>query len=124
MIATPATPAVFDEWAPVYDDARNPFCALEARLLRQLLPSLRGKTILDAGCGTGRHFPLLSKLQTAWIYAVDYSAQMLELAKQRLPSNATLHRADCTAIPLPARSIDVVLCSLVVGYVSDLAAFC
>jgi len=124
MIAAPATPEIFDEWAPVYDDARNPFCALEARLLRQLLPSLRGKTILDAGCGTGRHFPLLRKLQAEWIHAVDYSAQMLELAKQRLPDNAALHHADCTAIPIPAHSIDVALCSLVLGYVSDVAAFC
>lgn len=124
MIAAPATPAVFDEWAPVYDEARNPFCALEARLLRQLLPSLQGKTILDAGCGTGRHFPLLSKLQAEWIHAVDYSAQMLELAKQRLPENATLHHADCTAVPIPAQSIDIVLCSLVLGYVSNLPAFC
>ncbi|WP_263418236.1 methyltransferase domain-containing protein [Terriglobus albidus] len=124
MIAAPATPAVFDEWAPVYDDAHNPFCALEVRLLRQLLPSLREKTILDAGCGTGRHFPLLSKLQAKWIHAVDYSAQMLELAKQRLPENATIHQADCTAVPICAQSIDVVLCSLVLGYVSDLPAFC
>jgi cytosine/adenosine deaminase-related metal-dependent hydrolase len=49
---------------------------------------------------------------------------MLTLAKQRLPSNATLHQADCADIPIPAQSIDVVLCSLVLGYVSDLAAFC
>ncbi|MBW8747417.1 MAG: amidohydrolase family protein [Acidobacteria bacterium] len=124
MIAAPATPEVFDEWAPVYDEAQNPFCALEARLLRQLLPMLRGKTLLDAGCGTGRHFPFLSTLQPEWIHAVDYSAQMLELAKQRLPNNVTLHQADCIAIPLPAQSIDVVLCSLVLGYVGDLGAFC
>ena len=124
MIAAPATPEVFDEWALVYDEARNPFCSLEARLLRQLLPTLQGKTVLDAGCGTGRHFPLLSKLQPEWIHAVDYSAQMLELAKQQLTDNAILHQADCTAVPIPAQSIDVVLCSLVLGYVSDLTAFC
>lgn len=124
MISASPTPDVFDRWATVYDDERNPFCALEARLLDSLLPSLKGKIILDAGCGTGRHFNLLVHKGVSSLHGVDYSEQMLEMASRRLPQNGKLHLSDCSTIPLPDQSVDIVVCSFVLGYVQDLHAFC
>ncbi len=58
------------------------------------------------------------------LHGVDYSEQMLELARLRLPQHSKLHRSDCTTVPLADRSVDVIVCSFVLSYVQDLHAFC
>ena len=41
-------------WAPSYEETPNALLALEERTLDPLLPDLRGKSVLDLACGTGR----------------------------------------------------------------------
>ena len=40
-------------WAPSYDADPNPLLALEARVVRDLLPGLYSRIVVDVGCGTG-----------------------------------------------------------------------
>lgn len=87
---------------------------------RALLPDLRDKDALDAGCGTG--------LYSAWalddgarVVGVDASPEMLAFAHQRTGGRATLHQADLRA-PMPFladESFDLVMSSLVMHYIGD-----
>ena len=43
-------------WAARYDD-ESAVSALEDRTVGALTPSLKGRSLLDAGCGTGRRLP-------------------------------------------------------------------
>ena len=55
-------------------------------LLSWLPEDLRGKRILDAGCGTGLMAVDLAR-RGAQVLAVDLSASLIDLARERLPSD-------------------------------------
>lgn len=93
--------------------------AYERPAMQALLPELRGKAVLDAGCGAG---PLCAWLerQGARVTGIDQSAELLSLAKRELSPATRLLRHDL-ADPLPFReqSFDGVTASLVLHYLRD-----
>lgn len=92
----------------------------ERPAMRSLLPEVRGKRVLDAGCGPGVYAEWLVA-RGAEVVAVDVSPKMVALARQRLGAAATVRQADL-AQPLPfldAAAFDVVLCPLVLEYIED-----
>jgi SAM-dependent methyltransferase len=85
-----------------------------------LLPSVRGKRVLDAGCGPGAYTEILLK-RGARVVGVDISPRMLMLARDRVGNKAEFHHADLTK-PMPFlkdRSFDIILCPLVISYVRN-----
>lgn len=85
-----------------------------------LMPEVKGKRVLDAGCGSGVYSEWLIE-RGAEIVAVDASPKMVELARQRLGSTTDVRCADLSK-PLsflPDSSFDVVLCPLVLEYIED-----
>ena len=58
---------------------------MRALMLRQLPEDLSGMRILDAGCGTGAMAVELAQ-RGAHVVAVDISPALIEIAKQRVPS--------------------------------------
>lgn len=69
-----------------------------ANLLSYLPADLRGKRVLDAGCGTGA-LAIEAARRGAEVVAVDLAGSLLELAKTRLPSDlgegsVTFHAGD------------------------------
>ena len=85
----------FDAWAKLTSDApvsgiratvRAGRDEMRARLLDWLPADLTGKRILDAGCGTGALAVEAAK-RGASVVAVDVSAQLVGLARERLPSD-------------------------------------
>jgi malonyl-CoA O-methyltransferase len=54
----------YDRWARVYDHDANPLLALEEPAVHAALGDVRGRTVLDLGCGTGRH--------SLWLFAERY----------------------------------------------------
>jgi ubiquinone/menaquinone biosynthesis C-methylase UbiE/cytosine/adenosine deaminase-related metal-dependent hydrolase len=113
----------FDSWAKVYDEQPNPLLALEERFLRRMLPDIRGRNVLDAGCGTGRWLKLLSAYSPSSLIGIDSSAEMLRCAATKLESKSVLHLGSCTSLPIPDNTIDVVLSSFVLSYLPNLKAF-
>jgi cytosine/adenosine deaminase-related metal-dependent hydrolase/ubiquinone/menaquinone biosynthesis C-methylase UbiE len=120
-MSTLAEPSVFDLWAEVYDTQVNPFLLLEERVLRALLPDLTGLDVLDAGCGTGRVLALLRDRKARFVIGVDSSPAMLERA--RLVDGVDVREGSCTELPVEDGSIDYVVSSFVLSYVSDLDKF-
>ena len=85
-----------------------------------LMPEVEGKRVFDAGCGSGVYSEWLIE-HGAEIVAVDASPKMVELAKQRLGSEADVRQADLgkPLTFLKDSSFDIVLCPLVLDYVED-----
>lgn len=111
-------------WAPTYDSEPNPLLALEERVLGpMLLPLVPGRDVVDVGCGTGRWLrrALAAGAQTA--IGVDQSPEMLVQAAAKPGLKNRLLRADCGALPLRASCADLLICSFVLGYISNLENF-
>jgi len=85
-----------------------------------LLPEVKGKRVLDAGCGPGVYSEWLIE-HGAEVVAVDASPKMVKLAKQRLGKKADVRQANL-AEPLPSlesSSFDLVVSPLVLDYIQD-----
>ncbi len=93
---------------------------LERPATLSLLPDVKGKHVLDAGCGPGLYAEILLD-RGAIVTAIDVSPKMIHFAKQRLGDRATLRRANLEE-PLDfmaGKSVDIVLSSLVLDYIRD-----
>src|SRR5215470_17583455 len=66
----------YDLWSQIYDDEDNPLIALESAWVMQLLGDVRGLTVADVGCGTGRH-AIAMAAAGAHVVGVDFSPGML-----------------------------------------------
>jgi malonyl-CoA O-methyltransferase len=112
--------AAYALWASDYPaHAHNPVMKLEESAVRQLLPAdLRGRTVLDAGCGTGRYLAEAARRGATSIVGVDISHEMLTRAR---PSAGSLVRGDVTAIPVRDGWADLTVSGLTVGHVPSLA---
>ncbi len=92
----------YEAIAPVYDDftAHHDY----ELWLGNLLPKvgehgLRGRRLLDVGCGTGKSF--LPMLERGWeVTACDISPSMLELARIKAGEAAQLSVADMRKLPV------------------------
>src|SRR5436190_1435686 len=73
--------AAYDLWAATYDEQPcNPILHLDGILFRRLLATvdLPGRTIVDIGCGTGRHWAEVLHQKPAALSGYDVSAEMLK----------------------------------------------
>jgi len=103
-------------WAANYPpQAHNAFMRLEEATMRELLPPLDGRAVLDLGCGSGRYGRLARELGAASVTGVDNSVDML--CRAVVPAAL----ASMEALPFPARRFDVILCGLAVGHLPGAA---
>jgi ubiquinone/menaquinone biosynthesis C-methylase UbiE len=111
----------YDAWARNYDDMKNATRDLDATALRQTLASLSANHVLELGCGTGKNTAWLAE-QFGHVTAVDFSAGMLNVARQKTTAkNVAFYQYDISK-PWPAesRTFDLVTCNLVLEHVADL----
>jgi malonyl-CoA O-methyltransferase len=109
----------YREWAPVYPPTpHNALMRVEQRAMMSLLVDVTGRSVLDAGSGTGRYAQLVAERGAARVISVDRSASMLQCAA------ATSHRirADFARLPIASASLDLVVSGLAVMDVADLAS--
>ncbi|MDZ4287712.1 MAG: class I SAM-dependent methyltransferase [Prosthecobacter sp.] len=113
----------YDLWAATYDTDGNPILALEEPWVDRLMGEVRGLQILDVGCGTGRHALRLAA-SGAVVQALDFSAKMLEQARQKPGAEKVSFQVHDLSQPLPfaAGTFDRVICGLVIDHIADLTA--
>lgn len=117
-----ATLAGYDRWAADYDQAPNPMVAAARWSLEQRPLAVTGADVVEFGCGTGRHAPLLLANGARSFAGIDGSAGMLANARRRLVDGRVRWLlAELHAVPLPAASCDVVLVVLVLEHLADVA---
>jgi len=110
--------AGYEEWSATYDQPLRLFPIEEPPMLA-LIETLPPGPVLDAACGTGRYSTTLAE-RGHEVIGVDQSGAMLDIAREKLPS-ADFREGDLTALPVPDRSVDAVVCALALVHVPDLA---
>jgi len=91
--------------------------------LRALLPDLRGRAVLDLGCGFGWFCRWARGQGASRILGIDVSEKMLTRARDTTEDTAiTYARADMENLVLPPESFDLVYSSLALHYVAELDA--
>ena len=110
--------AAYDRWAPSYArSGRNPLTEAGERLLADLLPPLAGLDLLDLACGDGRWTERAMAAGARSCVGVDFSAGMLQVARERLPGSRMV-AADMHRLPFRPSSFDLVILSLALGHAS------
>ena len=119
-----STQAGYDRWAEVYDTEDNPLVTLEEPQMDAMLGDVRGLSVIDLGCGTGRHSIRLAKAG-AGVDAVDFSAEMMKRARQKSQGlSVKFHTHDLKKpLPFPDAAFDRVVCGLVLDHIHDLPPF-
>lgn len=91
----------YDVLAPTYDEFVHGYMyeRWTARLLEEARAhGLRGKRLLDVGCGTG--LSLITMVERGWeVTGCDISAEMLQLARAKVDGRAELVVADMRDLP-------------------------
>jgi SAM-dependent methyltransferase len=115
----------YDSYAAAYSEENDTNLAnayYERPAMLKLAGDVRGRRMLDAGCGSG---PLAAVLQArgASVTGIDSSAAMVELARQRLGEAVALHVARLgDPLPFADGAFDDVVASLVLHYLRDWTA--
>jgi ubiquinone/menaquinone biosynthesis C-methylase UbiE len=95
--------------------------AAEWPAIRALLPDLRGRSVLDLGCGYGWFCRWARQNGAAQVLGIDVSEKMLARGRAATQDAAiTYTRADMEHLELPQESFDLVYSSLALHYIENL----
>jgi ubiquinone/menaquinone biosynthesis C-methylase UbiE len=114
----------YDRWAAVYDHDGNPLQGFEEPVVQAAAGNVRGLTVLDLGCGTGRHSLWLAAAG-ATVTAVDFSEGMLAEARKKPEADAVrwlAHNLDET-LPFAGGTFALVVSGLVLEHLRELDGF-
>lgn len=84
---------------------------------------IKGKTILDSGCGPGRYIDILRKLSPQKITGMDQGERLVKVLKERFKDDPKVEitRGTCEKLEFPSESFDIVLSNGVIHHTpSDL----
>lgn len=109
---------IAEGWSDVIDSPGRKHILWPA--VRDLLPDVAGKRVLDAGCGDGHYSAWLTE-QGATVVGIDASRGMVETARARHGDRIEFQRADLAEpLPFDDDSFDVVLCQHVLSHLPDI----
>lgn len=106
----------YDLWARSYHSEANPVKKMSDDFITENLPDLRGKAVLDAGCGTGKFCVLAADQGALFVKGIDLSPAMIEEAAKNCPS-AKLECSDLSAAAIEPQQYDVIICALVLAHI-------
>lgn len=110
----------FDEYKSMREKPINANNLIEIPAMKKLLPFLKGKRVLDLGCGMGEMTKYYSKLGASFVLGVDISQNMLDIANK----TNKLDNIEYKLLPLEEidkinDKFDVVISSLAFHYIQD-----
>ncbi len=113
--------AAYDNWSDTYDTDANLTRDLDRAVTRETLIGLSCRSVVEIGCGTGKNTLLLSQIAEK-VHAIDFSAFMLEKAREKVNSaNVTFSLGDITKPWVcENESADLITCNLVLEHITNL----
>ncbi|PIR54674.1 hypothetical protein COU74_05295 [Candidatus Peregrinibacteria bacterium CG10_big_fil_rev_8_21_14_0_10_36_19] len=108
----------YNKYATAYDDSLGYLNSFENDVLLKFFGDLRGKKVLDVGCGTGRIIHDLH-MAGAEVCAVDLSDAMLKITKKKFPMIETA-QADIRKLPFENESFDMVVATFLLVHLDKL----
>ncbi|MGW0802224.1 class I SAM-dependent methyltransferase [Nonomuraea sp. NPDC002799] len=98
------TPQIYE----LENRAADPEGAADAAMRE--LRSWDGAAVLDIGCGTGYHLPVLAR-EASQVIGVEPHGDLAVLARRRCAglANVSVHAAAAQELPLPGASVDVAM---------------
>ena len=113
-------PEFFDGYSRMDRSVRGLDGAPEWPAIRALLPELRGKRVVDLGCGFGWFARWAMSQGAASVLGVDLSENMLARARAETADPGVRYlRADLESLELPEEAFDLAYSSLALHYVED-----
>ena len=111
----------YDKWADSYDSTPNKTRDLDLVATKLVVGLATFDSILEIGCGTGKNTEWLSR-KCSRLVAVDFSDEMMRIAKNRVPlKHVEWNRFDISRPwPLENTGFDLVTFNLVLEHVRDL----
>ena len=114
-------PHFFHEYAQMARSVGGLEAAGEWHQLQPLFPELKGKCMLDLGCGYGWHCKYAAEHGASQVLGIDASERMLGEARQRNADPRIEYRlCGIEKYEYPEHAWDLVVSNLVLHYVADL----
>lgn len=113
----------YDIWAENYDvQPGNLMIDMDEELFSGLLNGveLKNKQVADIGCGTGRHWDKLFKLNPAGLTGFDVSSGMLKRLNEKFPKAHTHQITDNLFSSIADNTYDVIVSTLTVAHIEDI----
>ncbi len=85
--------------------------------VKTLIGNVKGKKVLDVGCGSGIYSRVLQK-EGAIVSGIDISRALLKIARKECP-NIEFRLADASKIPYKNSTFDIAYGSLMMHYIKD-----
>ena len=117
-------PVFFEKYGQMARSRLGLAGAGEWETLREVLPALAGRQVLDLGCGYGWHAKYAADSGAAEVVAIDRSEKMLAVAREK-NSHPAIQYQLCSfeEADFPEGSFDVVIASLMIHYLPDYGDF-
>lgn len=115
-------PTFFDGYKDLRQNPDSANNLEEKPALFSLIPDLRGKSVLDLGCGYGENLAEFKRLGASRVLGVDISERMLAVAKEEHPELEFI-RGDMGDLSFVGENFDCVFSSLAVHYIEDFERF-
>ena len=123
QIAETDPETAYDMWAQVYDlQPGNLMLTLDEEIFSGLLQRvlLLNKTIVDIGCGTGRHWDKIMAHNPVLLSGYDVSMGMLDKLKEKYPEAEVFHLVDNNLPGVGNGSVDVIVSTLAVAHIENM----
>lgn len=113
--------AFFEDFKAKRSNEINFNDCIETPILHSMLPEIRGKRVLDIGCGMGQHAKQYSDMGAESVLGIDISEKMLGYAKEHFSAdNITYRRLAFEEISVLEEKFDLITSSLAFDYAEDL----
>lgn len=110
----------FNNFMEIREDNLNFNDIIETPIILSMMPDLKGKRILDLGCGMGQHAKQYVRMGASYVLGIDISEKMLSFARENNSAeNIEYRRLPFERIEEINKKFDVVTSSLAFDYVED-----
>lgn len=110
----------FEAYSKIRDNKYNYNNLIEKPAMNKLIPNLKGKVVLDLGCGNGDNCIDFINKGASKVIGIDISSNMLDVAKNKNSNeNIQYIKMDMNQIRSIDEKFDVVYSSLAIHYIKN-----